>query len=183
MIPLGILASQVAPDLGAFELISTTVLTASAASVTFSSIPQDYKHLQIRVTTRTTYDLAATFSQITFNADTGTNYSWHLLRGTGNAVSAFAGANQNYMQSFDTPGGTSPSGAFQGAVIDVLDAFATNKNTTLRTLSGSAGVFNQIQLSSGAWRNTSALTTIAIASDPRGLWSAGSRFSLYGIKG
>ena len=37
------------PDYGAYESIGTTVITSDTASVTFSSIPQTYKHLQLRM--------------------------------------------------------------------------------------------------------------------------------------
>ena len=36
------------------EAIATTYLEADAASVTFSSIPATYEHLQLRMTTRCT---------------------------------------------------------------------------------------------------------------------------------
>ena len=40
--------SNADPDFGAFESIATTLVSSAVSSVTFSSIPQTYKHLQIR---------------------------------------------------------------------------------------------------------------------------------------
>jgi len=71
---------------GAFESIAT--LSGSGVStVTFSSIPSTYKHLQVRM-----FGQAAGGSggvvRMRFNGDTGTNYTAHYLTGYGSTVEA-----------------------------------------------------------------------------------------------
>jgi hypothetical protein len=63
-----------------------------AASITFSSIPATYKHLQIRISARCA--IATVFSNIIayrVNSDTGANYTIHYMFGDGASVTT-AGA-------------------------------------------------------------------------------------------
>jgi hypothetical protein len=181
MLLLGVVQAQAAGDefVSSYDLLATEILTGSQASVTFSSLGDyaaDYQHLQIRASYKSvTSDI---FTLIRFNGDTAANYSWHLLRGTGSAVQAFAGSGANYMQAADLD---TDSQNWTAAVYDILDPFETTKYTTLRGVGGQPGD-PQIQMNSGSWRNTAALTSITVAGDPRGLVAADSRFSLYGIK-
>ena len=73
---------------------------------------------------------------------------------------------------------------FGATVCDILDYTNTNKYKTVRALSGhdqnGSGV---IQLRSGFWRSTSAITSITISNDQIANIAEYTRFSLYGIKG
>jgi hypothetical protein len=78
---------------------------------------------------------------------------------------------------------TSPSGAFSTYIVDLLDPFETTKNKVVRSLSGGTVRSSEsgVALSSGLWRNTNAINSIKLYAASANL-SAGSRFSLYGIK-
>jgi hypothetical protein len=79
-------------------------------------------------------------------------------------------------------GNSGTASAFGGSILDILDAYNTNKNTTTRSLSGmTISGYNRIVLGSGSWRNTAALTSISIT-DVFSSILAGSSFSLYGIR-
>jgi hypothetical protein len=81
-----------------------------------------------------------------------------------------------------TPGNTATTGAFSGGVIDILDAYSTTKNKTMRIFCGHAvSGANAIELVSGAFYNTAALASTEIYALTGNLL-AGSRFSLYGVK-
>jgi hypothetical protein len=122
-----------------FESIATvTVGSGGSSSITFSSIPSTYKHLQIRVfaqETRATYGIADI--SMTFNSDTAANYSVHGFYGDGSGVSQ---ANNISTQSSITFGegtiGTTTGGTFGVAIVDILDYANTNKYKTTRTLTG-----------------------------------------------
>ena len=92
-----------------FEHIqSITVGSLGASSVTFSNIPQGYKHLQIRGVARTAYDGAYDALFMQFNGDASTaNYVTHALNGDG------ASATSNY-----TATGTADSAARFANVAD-----------------------------------------------------------------
>lgn len=183
---LGILNSQVDQGGGsAFELISTQVLASSASSVTFSSIPSDFKHLQIRMAHRNTRTGSGNgLMVLEFNGDTGANYSMHELVGNGSTVTSNAtfAVDQNFMGLAFSPEASNTTSAFAGTVVDILDYSNTSKNKTVRSLGGVAASTNRISLISGHWRNTSAVTSINMYVFSGSLLT-GSRFSLYGIRG
>jgi len=183
LIPLGILDYPTAvAGVPAYDLLETEILTGSQATVTFSSLGSysDYQHFQIRYAVRTTRDLASDITQIKFNGDSGSNYSWHRLRGNGSAMDSDGQSSQSYMRATYVPSTLTASNIFGGGVIDILDPFDTNKNTTIRAFGGETAN-NYVAIHSGAWYNTAALTSITI--DQFGTnFVTGSRFSLYGLK-
>ena len=188
----GGLSEPVAPSFGSYESIQTyTVGSGGESSVTFSSIPSGYKHLQLRIlgqTNRGTYGIDQMYMR--FNGDTASNYSWHTLVGQGSGTpTAQANANSTVMQVGEGSIGTTTGGTFGGCVVDVLDYLDTNKYKTIRGLSGVdingtiAGYGGWITLSSGNWRSTSAVTSLVLTPAVGSLFTQYSSFALYGIKG
>ena len=164
-------------DPSALFAISTTTLASAASSVTFSSIPADYKHLQIRFTSL----FVNARIDITFNSDTGSNYSYHLVQGNGSATYAEAGTSTASIRVWPN-GNSTVSGTPNVGIVDVLDYANTSKFKTARILNGydqnGAGI---ISLNSGLWRNTNAITSIVLALNT-GNFAQNSSFTLYGIK-
>lgn len=161
------------------EPIATTLLgVGGSATITFSNIPNTYKHLQIRyINTTSTVNQNLDFQ---FNGDTGSNYAWHRLLGDGASAIADSTASTTVMR-IGRSGGNSTS--FAGGIFDVLDYANTSKYKTARTLYGTdQNGSGLIFLSSGLWQNTAAVTSITIT-PAAGSFSQYSRFSLYGIKG
>jgi hypothetical protein len=192
LIPLGILASAggVAPIVSDYELISTTILGSTTASVTFSSLntySSTYKHLQLRFTARSTRSNAISTLALRINGSSATTYADHALKGDGTAVaSSAASSNNSTVISRNYPGASASASIFGAGVIDLLDPYAAGKNKTLRTLFGAFGANTTsgrtIELHSGSWFDTASVTSIEFL-EPLSLFAAGSRFSLYGIKG
>ena len=179
---LGILNSQAAGGgAGGFDLLETTTLSTNTSSVTFSGLDSysGYKHLQIRMIGRGESD-SSIFVRL--NNDSGANYARHRIMGNGNSVFLTGNANQSggYRISNGLPDNTSLTNEFGSAVIDILDSASPNKNTTLRALSGAASDYYNIQLSSGLWIDTAAVTTMMVYSGTQ--FSARTRISLYGSK-
>jgi len=165
------------------EPIATTLLGSAAANVTFSNIPQNYKHLQIRYIVRSTQAATETGINARLNSDTGSNYAWHYLFGDGASVAAGAGATQTSINLVNVAGNSATASAFAVGVLDVLDYANTNKYKTLRLLQGWDGNgAGRVNFSSGLWMNTSPNSTIELYPSS-GNWAANSRFSLFGIKG
>lgn len=181
-IPLGILAVAGAGGAaGAYDLLETTVLTTTAASVSFSSLGSysDYKHLQLRITHRSNHTSANSYA-LTLNGATS-GYGQHRLVGDGSTVDSAGFADQASIPcglTFHTAG---TANAFGATVIDILDFGSANKNKTVRILNGKAESSWEIALRSGFRNNTEAVTSIALATSS-GSFIAGSRFSLYGVK-
>jgi len=186
-IPLGILAAAGARQAAGatFQLLESTVLTGSQASVSFTNLATKYsatyEHLQVRFAARSDRADNVDFVQMTFNGDTATNYSLHYVRGDGGSVSSLGLANQNFMWAGFLGTANHSANIFAPGVIDVLDAFSTSKNKTVRSLGGVNANESNIGLFSGLWINTNAVTSITL--DNYGSnYVTGSRFSLYGIK-
>ena len=179
-----ILAGVGAAEQGDFVQIASTVVSSPVSSVTFSSIPATYSHLQIRCMAQTNRG-AVSFDggKTTFNGDTASNYSTHNLTGTG-ATASSSSLLTTYMQLPWAGFGTTTGSNWGGAVIDILDYADTNKFKTVRALGGADGNGSgYVTLTSGNWRSTSAITSISITPDGGTTFSQYSSFALYGING
>lgn len=185
----GIIGSA-APQLGDFESIETvTVGAGGASSITFSSIPNTFQHLQIRTLAQATTNDSSITARI--NSDSGSNYAYHILQGTGTGVGALAQTSQTQMAvGYTQDGSTNPS-FFAATIIDILDYTNTNKNKTVRWLSGVDSNGNgQLRYGSGLWMSTSAITSLTFfigTGYPPGVSQGNFRqhthFALYGIRG
>ena len=171
-------------DPGAMIPIATTTLSSNTATVTFSSIPQGYEHLQIRVLARTDRANAqGDYIKLNFNSDTAANYVGHELSGWNG--SALGAANTSvgaaYVNRFAAA--SQAANTFGAGVIDILDYANTNKNKTVRSLAGwvdtTAG---NPHFNSALWNSTSAITSIAIIAGGGTVLTQYSSFALYGIK-
>jgi hypothetical protein len=193
---LGIMASAMSANLaplnGFVSIATTTVGAGGAATITFSGIPQVYKHLQIRGigranTSQSATSLADLFMRI--NSDTGSNYARHRLLGDGSTAAAGATISQTQIPwTALFPRSTAAANLFGGFVIDILDYQNTNKYKTLRCLGGADinGTGGTIGFQSALWMSTSAITglTFTFETDSNPNPSAQySSFALYGIQG
>lgn len=169
----------------AMELISSTILSSASASVSFSSIPATYKHLQIRMTARTSdsVNFGIEGLRVQFNSDTNANYSAHDIMGNGSSVGSNGYTNLSAMNPGVNPTSMQASGVFGARIIDLLDYASTAKYKTLRSFSGHSASESRVYLSSGSWRSTSAVSSIQLFNGNSYNFTAGSRFSLYGISG
>lgn len=189
MSPLyGVMASQITGHLvtNSFESIATVTVGAGGSStITFSSIPSTYKHLQIRYIGRSDAATGTLNLQMTHNGDTGSNYAWHRIFGNGTTAGAGGSSTQALEIIAQVPGSTIGASMFGAGVIDILDYANTSKYKTSRTLGGyedNSGSGAAIQLFSGLWQSTSAITSIALTLNT-GNFIQYSTFALYGVKG
>ena len=167
---------------GMFALATVSLATA-ASTVTFSGIPSNYTHLQLRITARSASTGGS--MRLTFNSDaTGSNYARHLVMGDGSTPSASAANADSVTAAIgDFPVSSSASNFFSNHIVDIFDAFNTSKNKTLRSLSGQdLNGSGSIQLRSSLWMSQSAVTTISIFEGAGSNFAANSHFALYGIK-
>jgi hypothetical protein len=167
---------------GDFELIASTILDSSQPSITFSNLgnySSTYKHLQFRVVARDNNAIDESSYTLRFNSDTNNaNYNYHGLVGIVTTVISFSNTSGI---TFPIAGANQTANSFAGTVFDILDAFSTSKNKTIRAAAGHTSAINRVSLLSGLWRNTDSITNISF--NPVGNFVAGSRFSLYGIRG
>jgi hypothetical protein len=171
---------------GALESIATiTVGSGGASSIEFASIPSGFQHLQIRMIARET-GTATTggTDRVRFNDDTGNNYAWHYLYGSG--IGAVAGASSSTNATYATKftGGGQTASAFGATVIDILDYASTSKTKVLRMLGGNdANGSGTVDVHSGLWNSTSAITKITLDKFLGGSWAQYTTAALYGVRG
>ncbi len=166
------------------SIASHTVGATNQGTITFSSIPQTYKHLQIRAITRTNRASTYDATMIYINGDTTqTNYWWFNTQGTGTTASSST-FNYNGVDSLGL-GNSTTSTYFATEIIDILHYTNTNIKKSLRTISGFSinGVSNsQVGFSSTFWNNTSAITSLAFyPNNTPFTWAQHTSFALYGI--
>jgi len=189
---LGIYASQISGHLvtNNYSSISTvTVGSGGASSITFSSIPSTYTHLQIRGIAQSAATTFIEDGKIQFNGDTGSNYIRHALMGNGASAAAYSTSSTGILVDAMVSGTVSgTANIFADSIIDILDYTNTNKNKTVRVLNGVdfngapfSGNGGRVTLTSGLWTNTAAITSITISGANFNL-NQYSSFALYGIK-
>lgn len=162
-------------------LIQRIAGTGSSGTITFSSIPQTYKHLQIRCNIKgSSANVNPPF--LRFNSDSGSNYARHRLYGNGSSVLSGAISSTTligigtYASTLDT---TYP----MTCIVDIYDYTSTSKFKTVNNLGGiDMNGSGEINLSSGLWMSTSAINALTI--NVSGVnFTSDSTFALYGIAG
>jgi hypothetical protein len=155
--------------------ISTYTAPSTQSSVTFSSIPSTYTDLILVYT-------AATSSQVDLyfrlNGDTGSNYSYTVLFGTGSTAGSARTANQAY-GSLDYYGVPVTTLGNSNTICHFMNYSNTTTNKTTLVRSNNAG--NGVDAIAGLWRNTSAINSIQIGSFGSPTINTNSVFTLYGI--
>ena len=172
----------VAVATNSYESIATvTVGAGGSSSISFSSIPNTFKHLQIRLMLKGSLTDVGIDCFTSFNSDTtSTNYYSHYLLGTGSATAAGANANRY----FGAMPGTNSTNVFSGVIMDLLDYANTNKYKTGRLLYGyDMNGSGYVAMQSVLWKNTAAINAVSIASATGGNFQQYSQAALYGIKG
>lgn len=170
-------------DFSSYESIATTTVGAGGqATITFSSIPSTYKHLQVRMLVKSSG--ATDACDMRFNSDTGNNYAYHELYGTGSSAGSAASAPRSAMPLVSPGIASSSTNMFSIGVVDILDYADTNKNKTIRNIGGyDLNGSGAASLVSNVWLNTSAISTITIYLRASTNFGQYSHFALYGIKG
>jgi hypothetical protein len=176
---LGIVASGNYPRVtNSYQSIQTvTVGSGGSSSISFTSIPSTFKHLQIRAISKNSSS-GNTNSVLSLNGN-AIGYR-HYIYGDGSSTGAGAAANGEGVMSATS----TAANVFGAFVMDILDYTNTNKNKTVRVLQGvdanGSGVvsFNSFLYST----NTNAITSLTLTSSGTNFVQYSS-FALYGIKG
>jgi len=170
-------------------IASYTVSTAQA-SYTFSSIPSTYTDLvmvgMLRSDTVTYNNM--NFTTVTFNGDTGSNYSVTNLYARNTGASDTANSGRSSSQASINFGGVvttaSTSGIFSPYVMSAMNySNATTYKTALCRISAQSNLTatDGLAVGVGLWRSTAAISSMTFTCSNSGLYTVGSSFTLYGI--
>jgi hypothetical protein len=164
---------------GSFESIATANGTGSSGIISFSSIPSTYTHLQIRGIANAggvNADL-----NIRLNGDNTSIYTRHRLVGDGSSASSLGQTSRPWITFLGNAALSSNTNTYGVFVCDILDYTNTNKNTTVRVLSGQdSNGSGGVDFTSGLWPNTAAVTSISIQLNS-GNFTTPTQFALYGV--
>jgi hypothetical protein len=179
---LGSFSSGVAASTSSYESIASATGTGSSGTITFSSIVGTYKHLQVRWMGQVDGGTTGTYNTyIQFNSDSGNNYARHTLEGNGASATA-SGADTVTAPQVGLATRNSDT-ALGVSIIDIQDYASTTKYKTVKVFNGAdRNGAGSVQLQSGLWMSTSAISSISIINF-NGNFKTNSTFALYGIKG
>lgn len=162
-----------------------TVSGSSTITVTFSVIPGTYSSLIVMVIGRVDDSANNEPVSLQFNADTGSNYDYSRLYGGSSGPGNSNSTGQTTAQGVYFNGASAAANFASQVVYTVVGYAGTTffKTVTAQNQSansGSAGVIDN-QIMSGAWRSTSAITSVSLIDGGGGHWVAGSTFYIYGV--
>jgi hypothetical protein len=166
-----------------FTSIQTvTVGSGGASSISFSSIPSTYTHLQVRGSFICSNSGVSLFPRLNGVTSSG-NYYWHYLEGNGASASSGAAGTTSILESIFQSVGT--VGTYPNAfVMDILDYTSTSKNKVAKTLYGADtnGAGGSVGLGSGVFLTSGTAVSQIDFTLQTGTFSQYSSFALYGVK-
>ena len=158
-----------------YDPIATTTLGSSTASYTFSSSPQTYTDLVLIINGTAS---AANGVKFRVNGLSSSIYGCNVLYGNGSIAGSYragtAGAYNTYGSSLPTSN--------NGTIVSHFFNY-TNTTNFKGTLSRANPVSGEVSLAASVSATNDAITSITSLFDTSATFSAGTTFTLYGIKG
>ena len=162
--------------------LTANVGSGGSASISFTSIPNTYTDLIVKISTRWDSNSDG-FSYIRFNSDSGSNYSYKVLYGDPQTPSAGSTSSSGNDKAVS---GGSQWAAWTSSTFGNMEIYIPNyAGSTYKSFSSDGvGENNATQtypvLSAGYWNSTSAITSITLL-QASGTFVQYSTASLYGI--
>lgn len=162
--------------------IAATLLTASAASITFAAIPQTYGDLLLVLSGSGdgASGAATNLVELIINGDTATNYERHYTE----ALETGAPATSRSAATAGIVVGRFPFEAALGAASRVLLHNYRRTTPSRRTVEAQWNTYKAsnyyVGSGGGAWKNTAAVTDLLLRLTS-GSFGSGTRAVLYGI--
>ena len=160
------------------QLIETITLGTTAASITFSSIPQDGTDLLLLTSLRSNRSGEnVTVVELRLNGSTSNRTSRSLQ---GDGVSATSVSYTNGRIALDTAAGATANTFGNGAIYIPNYAGSANKSVSVDSVSENNATDSYQNLYAFLWSDTSAVTSVEVR-DNLASFIAGSSISLYKI--
>jgi hypothetical protein len=160
-----------------YTLIQKTTLNASAASITFSSIPQTFTDLVVRLSGRSTRAAVDDNPIVKFNGS-ASNYTERRLAGDGTTAVSYTATT---IYAGVVPATTGTASTFGNIEIYIPNYTSANyKSVSIDAVSERNATASWVELDAALWSDTAAITSIALslsASD----FAQYTSVSLYGV--
>jgi len=170
-----------------YTLIQKTTLNASAASITFSSIPQTFTDLVVMMSVRSANAADRVELYLTVNSDTAANYSSRRIQGY-DSSSVLSAASSSVAPTSNASfgritGATSTASTFSNVSLYIPNYTSSNQKSMSID-------WNQENNSSTSWSvgasavlysGTAAITSLSFSVESSGTFAQYSSVSLYGV--
>jgi hypothetical protein len=166
-----------------YKLIASNVLSSAVANIFFTSIPQTYTDLVLRISSRSDA-LSLQSIRYEFNTASGTPGSQTFISGSGSSVSSGNLSGVYYNSSYNSLTGSNFTANtfssdeiyisnYTGTAKKVSSVFGVSENNASSNMNVSANLFDT---------SSAALTSIILSTSTGDNFVSGSSFYLYGIK-
>jgi len=162
-----------------YEPIATTTLGSAASTITFNSIPNTFTDLRLVWVVRAS--TTSVFPYVTFNNDTGTNYSWTRVYGDGASAASQRNTTRAYIAPQWFTGISDATDQFNLLTLDIFSYAGSTYKTALTTSQADKNGSGTVERTVGLWQSTSAINRIDLTASSS-TWAAGTTATLYGIK-
>lgn len=156
-----------------YDLLASSVLSSSASSVTFSSIPATYRDLVLVAEMKSTSGTATVLLRVNGSS---TGYNTVVMAGSGSVSSSTSASNGAETVLMWNSGPTTTTALL--SVAQFLDYSATDKHKSILIRANQANGF--VEALAARWANTAAINEIQAYTSPNA-FASGSTFYLYGI--
>ena len=164
-----------------YTLIESKVLSTNAASVEFTSIPNTYNNLLVKISVRTNVNSAFWGWRMIFNSSTS-NYSGKTTSGNGSSTSS---STQSSPWAGSINANNSTASTFSNIEVYIPNYASSNyKSYSIDGVTENNATTAESHLDAGLWSDTSVINSIkfdATGASPSDLVTY-STFYLYGIK-
>jgi hypothetical protein len=158
-----------------YEPIETTTLVSSQATVSFSSFG-GYTDLVLVINGTVSGSSNTLIRFGNGSIDSGSNYSNTLLYGTGSG----SGGTERVSNQTRADLGNMYTGAQNTIIAHIMNYANTTTNKTYLARANTASQI--VEAAVGLWRSTAAITNMELSLLSSHTFSAGTSFTLYGIK-
>lgn len=181
----GTVPAWTTPSAGAMTLISSTTVGTATQTVTLSSIPQNYKRIELYVTSLISSTATSAHLRMTFNNNTNADYGLQRLRGSGATADGSQSSAQTYLQiGSSTLLAVNTSVAKSFMIVQLLN-YATSEAKTglvMAARGASTNTMDFVNVTSIMSAGTASISSIEVfSSSATDLIAAGARFDLYGV--
>jgi hypothetical protein len=166
------------------KIASTTVGSGGAATIDFTSIPQTFTDLCVKLSARSSYS-SGEGVLMRFNGSSGANYSYRQLYGAGSSAGSYGPPSSETYGFVGSMGGTN----YTASTFDSIDLYipnytsSNNKSFSVDSVAeNNSATVNQLDLIAGLWSQTAAITSISLTSYNAANFVQHSTATLYGIK-
>ena len=144
------------------QLIETIeVGSGGAASIEFTSIPDDGVDLLLVTSIRSNGGNSVGYLQ--FNSDTGTNYNYLYLYGSGSSVSTSSASSQTEIYGFANNWSSTTASTFASSSVYVSNyASSSPKSVSMDGATENNATLNRNWLVAGLWSGTTAISSLKL---------------------